>query len=125
MLILILGSSLFFPQPTSYIDGIKIWANFDTSVKYPFAYPSLTLTGVRTGSEIDVIRLSDGVILYEGVYSGADQGTFSWVYEYYSDVAVNICILNNNYAYWNLQTTLGSTGVSIPVQQILDRVYAS
>jgi hypothetical protein len=60
---------VFFPQNTSYIAGIRIFARFNTTYKYPVESATVTITGSASlsGAEIRIYDL-DGA-------GGTDLGT--------------------------------------------------
>ncbi len=108
------------PSFTSYIDGLQIYTTVDKTALYPSSSPTLTLTGLKSGSDINVIRVSDKVNLGGKENSNT---TFDFVYDYYSDVEVNIVIQNIGYLHLSIPYTLTSSNATIPVQQIIDRNY--
>ena len=108
------------PSFTSYIDALQIYTTVDQSELYPFSSPTLSLTGLKAGSDINVIRVSDKVDL--GGKENSDT-SFDFVYDYYTDVEVNIVIQNLGYLYLSIPYTLTSSDATIPVQQVIDRNY--
>lgn len=82
---------------------------------------SLELTGLKTDTEIRIYRTSDDVEL-AGI---EDSGTsFTYDYTWTADVSVYIVIHALGYLPIRYEgVTLGSSGLSIPVQQQLDRQY--
>lgn len=112
------------PSFTSYIDGLQIYTTVDKTKLYPLARPSITLTGLISGSEVRVFTTSGSVEL-AGTES-VSGSTFTSEYDYYSDVNVYIVIMSLGYkpiTYSN--QTLGLAGLTIPVQQEIDRNYAN
>ena len=85
------NSVIFFPQPTSYVAGIKIYTNNDTDYRYPLATPTLTLTGLKAGSEVRILRTSDSFEMGGIETSGT---SFAATYDYSEDIPVNIIILH-------------------------------
>lgn len=84
---------------------------------------TLTLTNIVEDSEIRVFRSSDNVELAS---TESSTTTFEYQYNYVNDIDVDIVVLHISYEYLRLSSiTLGSEGVSIPVQQRLDRVYSN
>jgi len=108
------------PSYTSYIDGLMIFTTVDKTAKYPETNPSITLTGLETDSKISFIRTSDGVSLGGTSSSGT---SYTFTYDYYTDVAVNIVIQNYGYLYTSIPYVLTSESSTIPVQQVIDRNY--
>lgn len=81
---------------------------------------SLTLTGLQPNSEVRVYKVSDGAELSGVENSGT---TFSFNYEYTSDIAVYIVIHHQEYVYQMIEATLSASDTSIPIQQQFDRNY--
>lgn len=108
------------PSFTSYIDGLMIFTTVDKTAIYPETTPTITLTGLKTGSKITFVRTSDGVSLGGTTSSGT---SFALTYDYYANVDVNIVIQNYGYLHLTIPYTLTSESVSIPVQQVIDRNY--
>lgn len=79
-----------------------------------------TLTGLISGSEVRVFRVSDNVEL-----SGTESSTstFNYNYTYSTDTPVFVVVFNVDYKEIRLNVTLTSSNQSIPIQQIFDRVY--
>lgn len=86
--------------------------------------PSLVLTGLQNNSEV---RVYDHTTL--AALAGIENtsgGTFSWEYDYTPGQTVDIVIHHLNYQYIRLTNiALSSTGLSIPIQQQIDRNYAN
>jgi len=49
--------------------------------------------------------------------------SYTFTYDYYTDVAVNIVIQNYGYLYTSIPYVLTSESSTIPVQQVIDRNY--
>lgn len=82
---------------------------------------TLTITGLKAGSEVRVYRTSDMEEL-TGIESS--DTTFTWGFSVTGSVTVEIAILHLEYQYMRLyDVVLSSSDVSIPVQQIKDRNY--
>lgn len=109
------------PSFTSYIDALTIFTTVDKTAKYPQSSPSITLTGLQTGSQIDFINDSN-VILGGTASSGT---SFEFTYDYFGDEDVRIVIQNLGYEYLSLSTTLTAESTTIPVQQQVDRNYSN
>jgi hypothetical protein len=84
---------------------------------------TLTLTGIKVGSEVRIFRVSDDVEL-AGAES-EDDGTFTYTYQYTADTPVYIHIHHLDYLFLRIETTLVNADASIPVQQTRDRQYAN
>ncbi len=110
------------PSFTSYINGLEIYTNTDKTISYPVSRPYIKLTGLNIGSEVRVFRTSDSdeIVGNESVSSS----TFLEQYDYYDDVNVYIVIMSLGFkpiTFYN--QTLGIEGLTIPVQQEIDRNY--
>ncbi len=82
---------------------------------------TLELTDLQINSEVRVFSKPSYVEL-AGVENSTD--TFTYNYNYTGDTTVDIVIHNLGYQYILLEDiTLGSNGVSIPIQQQIDRNY--
>lgn len=97
--------------------------------QYPLitTYPTFLLTGLQTGSEIRVYDSSTGNEI-TGIES-TDGSTFSYTYTWDStigDRTVDIIIFALGYLPVRyLGQVLGQNGLTIPVQQTIDRVYSN
>lgn len=89
-----------------------------TEVSYPLSV-SFELTGLVPNSEVRIYRSSD-----MSEIAGVEDSTtsFSYTYEYTSDIPVYVVIHNVGYEYININTTLTASSTSIPIQQRFDRV---
>lgn len=81
---------------------------------------TFNITGLQPNSEVRVYRTSDGVELAGVENSGT---TFSFNYNYTTDVPVDVYIHNVTYKWLGLSSTLTANGVTLPVQQQFDRNY--
>ena len=108
------------PSFTSYIDGLMIFTTVDKTAKYPETNPSITLTGLETDSKITFVRVSDNVSLGGTSSSGT---SYTFTYDYFTDVAVNIVIQNYGYLHLIIPYVLTEDSATIPVQQVIDRNY--
>ena len=82
---------------------------------------TLTITGLKTGSEVRVYRSSD---LEELTGIENSENTFSWGFSVTGTVTVEIAILHLEYQYMRLyDIILSSSDVTIPIQHIKDRNY--
>ena len=82
---------------------------------------TLTITGLKAGSEVRVYRSSD---LEELTGIESSETTFTWGFSVTGSVTVEIAILHLKYQYMRLyDVVLSSSDVSIPVQQVKDRNY--
>jgi hypothetical protein len=115
-------ANILMPQPTSYIDQLQWFTIVNTSSLYPVSSPTLTITGMKSGSTIDVIRQSDSYILDQGDIS-VDDEDYTFTYDYFQDTPVYLVIQNLGYVYQRLEATLTEDNLSIPVEQTIDRNY--
>ena len=116
--------NILLPQPTSYIASMQWFTVVNTSSLYPIASPTLTVTGMKSGSKIDVIRQSDSTIL-DASYVTSDEIDYEFTYDYFQDTPVYLVIQNLGYIYQRLEATLTETNLTIPVQQTIDRNYSN
>lgn len=114
--------NILMPQPTSYIDQLQWFTIVNTGSLYPISSPTLTITGMKSGSTVDVIRQSDSYILDQGEVS-VDDEDYTFTYDYFQDSDVYLVIQNLGYVYQRIETTLTENDLSIPVQQTIDRNY--
>ena len=89
-----------------------------TEASYPITV-SLTFTGLVPNTEVRIYRSSDMSELAGIENSGT---SFSYNYEYVSDIPVYVVIHNVGYEYTSINLTLTSSSTSIPIQQRIDRV---
>jgi hypothetical protein len=116
-------SFVFAPQPISRLNSLRIFTENNTSTDYNYAYSTaaLTLTGLKTNSEVRVYRSSDMFELGGTESSGT---TFTLNYDYYSDTNAYIVIHSLDYIPIRLENiTLGASNQTIPIQQQRDRQY--
>ena len=95
-----------------------------TSSLYPITSlaAALTLTDLQTGSEIRVYNAGT-VTELTGIESSSNVFSYPYVWEG-TDLSVDIAILNLNYQYLRYTAlSLGSAGVTVPIQQQFDRNY--
>jgi len=110
-----------FPSFTSYINGFQIYTNIDYTSLYPEDQTTLTLTGLQVNSEIRIF-LHGTTTELDGIENSTT--SFEYKYVYAENTYVDIVIMNLNYQYYRIDNLLlPSTDSSIPIQQILDRVY--
>ena len=106
---------------TAYASTAVIATTVDQTVAYPLTFATLLLTGLQTGSRVEVYRSSDGVELANTLNSG---NTFSYTYAYISDVQIDLVVMSLQYQYVRIPgLTLSSGGLTVPIQQQLDRQY--
>lgn len=91
-----------------------------TQYPLPVIGRTLTLTGLQAGTEVRLIRQSDLVEL-DG--NESISGTYSYSYEYTSDLPIYIVIFALGYQPQRLSFTLGDEDTTIPIQQVIDRQY--
>jgi len=113
------NSGVFMPSATSYIAAIRIFTITDTTKKYSFTTPTLTLSGLKTGSDIVVLAAGTNNVLtavdsYAGTsydYVASDSGTF------------DIGILKQGYVPLYIRNYTLTDDASIPIAQTPDRNY--
>lgn len=91
-------------------------------VNYPLDLVPVTLTGLQTGTEVLVYASSTMTLL--GGQSGITTGTSTTLVDSGSYPTVDITVLCLSYQNMRIKgVSLGTTGVSIPVSQVIDRQY--
>ncbi len=93
----------------------------DGTYYIPPVSASVTLTGVNLGSEVRIYKVSDDSEL-SGIESTIST-TFTYSYQYTSDIPIYIVIFALTSQPIRLLTTLTSSNSTIPIQQTVDRVY--
>ena len=84
---------------------------------------TLTLTGLISNSEVRIYTYGTTTEL-AGIENSST--TFSYEYVYVASTYVDIIIVNDSYQYYKIENLLlTNSSSSIPVQQILDRVYSN
>jgi hypothetical protein len=83
----------------------------------------LNITGMVSGSEVKVYRVSDSVLLAS--IDNTSGSTFTYNYNWIgTDTVVNIIVFALGYQPVRFDNqVLGSTGLSLLVQPVIDRVY--
>ena len=105
------------------VSGWSIWhvaANIDVE---PSFAPTLTLTGLKTGTEVRIFPTGSTTEL-----AGAENitsGSFSWVFDASEVSGVDITIMALGYQYMRLPLTLANADTTVPIQQVIDRQYAN
>jgi hypothetical protein len=117
-----LPNNILIPQPTSYIASMQWFTIVNTASLYPVSSPTLTVTGMKSGSKIDVIKVSDSSIM-DAQYINTDSAPYTFTYDYFNDTPVYLIVQNLGYVYQRIETTLTEGNLSIPVQQTIDRNY--
>lgn len=116
--------NILLPQPTSYIASMQWFTIVNTSSLYPIASPTLTVSGMKSGSKIDVIRQSDSFIL-DASYVTSDSIDYEFIYDYFQDTPVYLIIQGLGYVYQRINAILTESDLTIPIQQIIDRNYSN
>ena len=114
------SGSAILPTSNSYMKHLIIPTTVDQSVLYSLAQPTLTLTGLKPGSEVRIFNKATGAEIAGAESSGT---SFSAKYDYTADIDVYIVILALGYQWMQIDYTLTAEDASIPVQQVIDRVY--
>lgn len=106
-------------NPVTY--KIPIPTGNSVTISNPKTY---TLTGLQSGSEVTIVKTSDGTVLFNE--ENVTTGTSQYSYSYTSDTAVDILIHHETgYEFQTYADTLTNTNKSIPISQTVDRVYAN
>lgn len=121
------GSTVFATFPaesfTSYIDGLQIYTTVDQTALYPPERQTLSLTGLKTNSEVRIYTAGTTTELAGIENSGV---AFDYEYLYSAGTYVDIVILHLDWDYYKIESyLLPALGASIPVAQIIDRVYSN
>lgn len=104
--------------------GASGWSTFEFAMTFdvdPISTPTLSLTGLKTNSEVRVFNAGTTTEL-----TGAENvtGTFAWQYDTDAVSSVDVSILSLGFQNVRLLALpLGSADVTVPVQQALDRQY--
>ncbi len=112
-----------FPQATSFIGKFEVGTLVDPSVLYAVSRPTLRVYGLKSNSEVRVYSVSTGQEI-----AGTDSTTTEWSvqYDFFGiPIPVYIHIHHLSWAFQRIETTLGSAGLELPVQQSLDRTYVN
>jgi len=111
------------PQTRFVITGLTNW-DLITGSLYPLnsVNTSLVINGLETGSEVRVYK-SSNLNYIAGIESSDTSFTYNYVWEG-EDISIDIIIMSLGYIpiRYNSQT-LGEDGLSLFVQQKLDRIY--
>jgi hypothetical protein len=104
--------------------GVSGWGSYEfgmTITVEPATSPVLELTNLKANSEVKVL-LTGTSTEFAGIESSGT--SFQYIYEYSPGLAVDIVVLHMDWQYIRLTNiALTTTGVSIPIQQVTDRVY--
>jgi hypothetical protein len=112
------------PSYTSCINGLLIFTTVDQSVLYPVITPTVTLTGLQSGSEVRAYLGSspDTSVLIDGIESSGNEYSFTHPYPGQSGYIV---IFAMGFQPLILTMTYPTENSSIPIQQVIDRNYLS
>lgn len=84
---------------------------------------NLTLAGMIENSEVTIVRISDGVVLYN-LENVPISGQATYAYDAgLSGTDVDILVFNTQYEAYALEYTLTNVNATIPISQVFDRVY--
>lgn len=96
------------------------------AIAYPLDLATLTLTGLQNPSEVRVFNAGTTTEVPDTGEESVTDGTFSGSIDIASYPTVDISILSLGYQNTRLLSIpVPAAGVSIPVQQVLDRQYAN
>lgn len=86
------------------------------------ATSNIALTGIEAGSEVTIVRTSDDTVLFNVENSAGGTENYS-----HDGTAINVDILvfHVNYEPVAINTDIGASDASIPIQQIEDLVYSN
>lgn len=113
---------VFAPQPTSKLMAIRLFTELDNVVGnyYPASVNNLTLTGLKTGSDIVVLMAGTTTI----IASIENNSVTYWNYEYSVQQNVDIVVYKPGFKPYTIRNyALGTTDASIPVAQLVDLAY--
>lgn len=109
------------------IVGASGWEAFDFNFVFSVdnaVIPYLTLTGLQSNSEIRVYDAANNDISVAGVEES--NTSFTTAYDYSTTPYVDIVVHSLGYEYIRLaNVALTPTGLTIPIQQRVDRNYAN
>lgn len=107
-----------------YIKIAATTTSTDQQVQYPLPGIPVTLTGLQTGSEIRVYVGTDPATAVE--LAGIESSTTSFYFEHNNATQSGyIVIFALGYAPLTIPITFSSSSSTIPIQQVLDRVYVN
>jgi hypothetical protein len=140
-----MGTSSYRPKPTNIVlregEGIAIVSGAETATattpvgiaglhSFEFglifditnAYtPTLTLTGLKTNSEV---RIYDAGTITELAGIENSGTSFSWQYDYTLYTSIDIVVHSLGYEYYRIESiSIDKFGTTIPIQQRVDRQY--
>jgi len=118
-------SRALLPNAVSYIDGLQIFTTTRSSSFYPISQPTLTLTGVTSGSKVDIIRASDSNIIDAQYVTTNPTGSYTYMYDYFQNTPIYVVINNLGYVFQRTSFTLTDSNLTIPIQQEADRNYSN
>jgi hypothetical protein len=104
--------------------GASGWSTFEFAMTFdvdPISTPTLTLTGLKANTEVRIFNAGTTTEL-----AGIEDvtGSFAWLYDTETVSSVDVSILSLGYQNLRLLALpLGSSDVTVPVQQVLDRQY--
>lgn len=108
------------PITSLYIQTESV--DIDRTYQYPLDTVNVTLTGLKTGSEVRVYLDSSGDNGSE--IAGTESSGTSYSFSVESGKTINIIINNLNYLPADIwQLVIGSTDLTIPISQFIDRQY--
>lgn len=105
-------------------NGIAGFSRFqadDGTYYQPPVLANFELTNLKNNTEIRIYKVSDMSEL--AGQENVTTGTFNYGYVWSSDIPIIVSIVSIGYQNFQLNSTLTSTGTSIPISQIIDRQY--
>lgn len=113
------NNDVFMPAATSYIAAIRIFTTTDTTKKYSYVTPTLTLTGLQPGTDIVILTAGTTTVL---TAVDSNPGT-TYTYVADSSGTFDIGILKQGYVPLYIRNYTLTTDASIPIAQMADRNY--
>lgn len=116
----IYANGSIMPNSSSYIDGLCIYTNIDTTIKYPVIVANINVDNLVTGSAVKIYKISDGTILY---YGQETDGKISFGTDYIGAIGIEARKASSSPTYqpWvtRATTSIGSE-INITATQLSD-----
>jgi hypothetical protein len=109
------------PSFTSYINGLQIFTTVNQAAKYPAETVPLALTGLRNPTEVRVFDAGTTTLITG--QENVTGGTFTADIDPTVYTNVDISVLSLGYQNIRYLNQVLGTGLTIPVQQQIDRQY--
>ena len=108
---------------TAAITSVYVLTNSTTTAQdyqYALENPTFSVTGLQAGSEVRLFKTAD-MSLLGGVESSGTSESFTYPWD--ANVSAYLVVLALGYQNIRLPVTLTSAGLSVPIQQVIDRQY--